>query len=66
MKQEIRVSEIMRVEKLLSSIDSFVANNGRDVVKQYLINEIQQHQFKDTRQLEDLKTQLNWVRSNEG
>lgn len=66
MKQEIKVSEINRVERLLESIDNSVACNGREYVKQYLVTQIALNQFGDTRQLEDLKTQLNWVRSNEG
>lgn len=66
MKQEIKVSEINRVERLLESIDNSVECNGRDYVKQYLVTQIALNQFGNTRQLEDLKTQLNWVRSNEG
>jgi len=66
MKHEIKISEINRVEALLSEVEKSVTCNGSDYVKQFLINEIAKHQFGSQEYLNDLKTQLNWVRSNEG
>jgi len=77
MKHEIKITEINRVEALLKSIDREVELYGRRAVILWLSERLRLFRLDELDEksgfsktikemYSDLKTQLNWVKCNEG